>query len=685
MSKYLIIDTETSGAKTYRRFCNPLDQSHQVDLLGYKYQGGDYKYKFLKHIETVHRLDNAPNLPSLTDVSVIVGHNLKFDLLWYWGDRELQEWLKKGGKLWDTLTVQYLLDAQQKVPRSLDALSIKYGGTLKDSSMKEYYKNGGQSKDVPQEILLAYNEEDITNTNIVLQAQLKAAKQKGMLPLINIHMEHYLATIEMEYNGIHINKEPLTKATKELKEEAEGVYTTLVNFAGTKGFLDFNPLSLDHLSLFLFGGTIKSKVKVKQFNEQGQPLIIKTTGLQKERYEIIERQMTGILKASKFSFLRRNKKGFYFLTNTDLSELMLYKDLQNSSKDFISNILKYRKLTKKIGTYYEGLLECCSIYTNCVHPEFKTSSTDTGRLSCGNPNAQNLHPDVLDYIDSRYGNDGVIIEIDASQLEVRLQAYITDCEAMCKDIQNGIDFHILRLAYAEGLSYEEVYIKVQESHEWALKRKHAKVISFRKAYGASPETIAEEIDLSLEAVKAVFYQEDIKYPEVNQFYEHVNQLIVDSRVVNNKPQLIKDKLTETMITKEGEQQAYGIYKSITGKEYFFHEKAVLTKHGNVFRYFSRPKVQNSPVQGIAADYVSCQVGKFYRWLKNSGMRCWMINEVHDSIILDCNLDSLTNVTEHAKIILEDVEKFERLTGKKFEIPMLVDIKFDKTWGRLKNE
>lgn len=680
MSKYLILDTEASGTKTYRRFCNPLDPNHQVDLLGYQYQNDVFGYQYA--LMDGH---NNPALPDLTDVNVIVGHNLKFDLLWYWGDPKLQAWLKNGGKVWDTLTVQYLLDAQQKIPRNLDVVATKFGGTLKDSSMKEYYKKGGQSKDVPIDTLIAYNKEDITNTNIILQAQIKIAKKKGMLPLINIYMDHLISIIEMEYNGIHINIEELIKKYEELKIQERHKHSELVSFALSNGYKDFNPLSLDHLSLFLFGGIIKSKEKVKQFGEDGLPLIVKTTGLQKERYEIVERTQKRQLETAPYPFLRKNKKGLYHLNNQELEELYESKVIKDGLIAFIKNILEYRKLTKKIGTYYEGLLECRSVYTNCVHPEFKASSTDTGRLSCGNPNAQNLHPDVLDYIDSRYGKDGVIIEIDCSQLEVRLQAYITDCQAMCTDIQNGIDFHILRLAYAEGLSYEETFKRVQESHEWALKRKHAKVISFRKAYGASPETIAEEIELSLEAVKAVFYQEDLKYPEVNQFYEEVSQEVATSRVVVTRPQPIKDKHTGLIITREGEQQAYGMYKSITGKEYIFPEKAVLTKTGNVFRYFSMPKLQNSPVQGIASDYVSCQVGQFYRWLKKSGEKCFMINEIHDAILLDCHSSSLTNVTKNAKIILENTEKFEKLTGKKFEIPMDVEIKVGSTWGELKNE
>lgn len=673
---YLVIDIECSGKTTYRRFSNPLDPNHQVDLLGYKYQGDVYKYILKDDIK------DAFNIAKLDEVSVIVGHNLKFDLLWLWGNKQLQEWLKNGGKVWDTMTVQYLLDAQRRLPRSLDELSTRYGGTLKDNNMKAFYKAGGQSKDVPLETLLEYNKEDIYNTNLILQKQIKQAKEQDMLGIINVYMDHYLAVIEMEYNGFHVNKKGLQDKVESLKQEQVQLQNDLCRFAAQKGYENFNPLSLDELSLFLFGGFSKVKKKMPQFNEDGSPIMVKKTGLQKEKFEILSIESVGQLNPKKFNELEKNKKGYYFLKDEDL-QYIEKQYIDESLKQFIKQLTEYRKLTKKISTYYEGLLECTSPYTGCVHPEFKTAFTDTGRLSSINPNAQNLLPEVLDYIDSRYGENGRIVEIDCSQLEVRIQAYITDCFEMGIDIKNGIDFHVLRLSYAEGLSYEETLQNVKDSHEWALKRKAAKTISFQKAYGASPDKIALETGLDVHTIKHIFEQEDLRYPEIKNFYEAIQVHLIKTRQASSEAIKVKDKKTGEFVVVPGEQKAFGFYKSITGKSYCFEENAVLTKTGSVFRYFSIPKIQNSPIQGTAADFVNCQIGQFYRRLKKSKVRCFMIDEVHDSVLLDVHIDDLTSVTKSAKLILEDVSKFEKLTGKSFTIPMTVDIKINKTWGMIK--
>jgi DNA polymerase I-like protein with 3'-5' exonuclease and polymerase domains len=674
--KYLVLDLETSGKITYRRFCNPLDPTHQVDLVGYKYQGEDFKYITLEQIPSVF------DIICLDDVSVIVGQNIKFDLLWFWGDKKLQAWLNNGGKVWDTQTVQYLLDGQRRISRSLDDLALKYGGTVKDFNMKEFYKNGGQSKDAPFDVLLGYNKEDVLNTNLILQAQIKLARQKNMLPLIETYMEHYLAVIEMEYNGIFINNNDLKTKVMVLIDERDYLLKNLQYFAKLHGWESFNPLSLDELSLFLFGGISKIREKRPQFDEMGFPIIVKCTGLQKEKYEILSIESKGVLNAKDYKGLSKNKKGYYFLKDEDLTYIIEAYPVSKEG-EFCFNILEYRKLVKKISTYYEGLLECLSPYTGCVHPEFKTAFTDTGRLSSINPNAQNLLPEVLDYVTSRYKDEGKIVEIDFSQLEVRLQAYITGCYEFSQDIINGIDFHTLRLSYAEGLSYEETLKRVHSEHEWALKRKNAKTISFQKAYGAAPAKIAEETGIDEKTIRHIFEQEDLRYPEIKGFYESIVENCTKNKIVTAGLQVIRNKSTGLEFTKDGEQAAHSVYKSITQKEYIFNESAVLTKTGKIFRYFNMPKIQNSPVQGIAADFVDCQIGQFYRWLKKNTSKCWMIDEVHDSIILDCHVDELTNVIKYAKIILENTEKFEELAGKDFNIPMLVDIKIGNTWGEIK--
>lgn len=680
--KYLLFDLETSGYKTNKRFSNPLDPTNEITLAGWKHSGKEYEYIYQE--SGIDRERVANNL-CLNQVDVIVGHNLKFDLLWIFSETNVRNFIARGGILWDTLTVQYLIDGQQKIPRSLDDLALKYGGTLKNDVMKQHYKEGGLSKTADKDTLIEYNKEDINNTLLIFKKQVEICKKRGLIDIVKVYMSHYRAVIEMEYNGMYMNLEELKKRSQELTIKKDALEKELIDFADKHEYSGFNPASLDHLSLFLFGGCKKIKQKLPCYDDNGALIFIKKTGLKKEKLQEVIIEKKAILPTRCLIGLSKNKKGYYVL-DLEVIEGLLKNKLDDYINVFINNLLAYRKVVKLLSTYYKGLLDCTSSYTKCVHPEFKTSSTYTGRLSCTNPNAQNLHPDVLAAFTSRYGNDGILIEIDYDALEVRLQAYLSDCKNMITDINNNIDFHTLRMSYAEQIPYKQAKELVDTDHEWAMKRKHiGKPISFGKAYGASPERISINSGLPIETVKKVFNAEDLRYPEVKGLYENIHKNLTKSRTVSVDLQEIKDKLTGTYKTRLDEQQGWSVYKSITGKEYVFKERAVFTKTGQVFRYFYMPEIQDYPIQGMAGDFVAMQVGRLYDWLIDSKVKCRLINEIHDAVLLDCHKDFLTSVLKYAKLILEDTKEFENLTGKKFEIEMPVDIKMGHNWKEIKDE
>ena len=254
---------------------------------------------------------------------------------------------------------------------------------------------------------------------------------------------------------------------------------------------------------------------------------------------------------------------------------------------------------------------------------------------------------------------------------------------MIQDIKDGVDFHCKRLAYAEQLPYEEVVALCATSPEWKLKRKKAKTISFQKAYGAQPASIAKECGLPEEVVKRVFDSEDIEYPEIKQFYEMVLESVQRTRTVEDELMWIRNKATGERIQMDGEYKAYGTYQSVTGKLYTFDEKAVLTRRG-VFRYFSMPDIQNYPVQGTAADIVACQVGRLWKELINHRDKCLLINEVHDSVILDVKKSHLDLIIEKVSTILQDVSgSFQKQFGLKFNVPIKVDHCYGSTWKAAK--
>lgn len=655
--KYCVLDLETNGTTTYKRFCNPLDDRHTIELYSYKLNGREAKV--------------STTMP-FSQLSVpLIGQNIKFDLLYIWKNDVIQKFIQDGHLVWDTQTVEYLLSGQASGRYNLDSLAQKYGGTIKDDRIKTMYEQGYQSKDISHEILIPYAIADAENTEIVALAQLKEVTKRGMLPLVKLYMKHYLAVCEMEFNGLYVNQAPAWEKLKELEEQLEELLknTSPPNWSQD---IPFSPLSNQHISVAMFGGALSYTVDEQQVDEEGNVIKYKT-GLRKG--EIKTKKTKKIFDFD--GLYPRYGTGFYPVDE---------KVLQQYDCEFTKKILKIRELNKLISTYYysdtgkkqTGLLSLIHP-DGCVHSEYKTAFTTTGRLASTNPNVQNMPPSILDMFSSRWGDDGMICEMDFSQLEVIVQAYLTQCPNMIRDIENGVDFHCKRLAYAEGLSYEEVYNRCQESHEWKLKRKAAKQISFQKAYGAHPQSIAKSTGLSVDVVTRVFEKEDEEYPEINQFYELINEEVKKTRRVLPTLINIKNRDTGEYFQREGEQDAVGFYTSVTGKKYTYTEKAVLTQRG-VFRYFSQPDIQNYVVQGTAADIVAGTVGRVFEFLKKHRDKALMINEVHDSLILDVKKDYVDWTIENVLPILKDVRGlFKDTWGLDFNVPIDVGYKFGKNW------
>lgn len=696
MKKYLILDLETTGKTTHKRFCNPLDPRHSITLLAKKWQGmpSEVEKNEEEYEEGIpaHRLFAKTELEN---VKFMCGQNLKFDMLWFWENEDWQKYLINGGTVWDTQTVEYLLSGQRFGKRDLNTLAIKYGAKLKDDRIGEMFKAGKLANEIHPELLIPYAKADVDNTEIVMRGQAQLAKKHNMFPLIRVYMDHYLALAEMEFNGLYVDRDLAIKHTRRLQGEVEELKeklsATAEELRWPGEYVEFNPFSLEHTSCLLFGGEIKTIQDRPTLDDEGNEQFYKTgkrAGELKTRKTRIDVRFVGLGHSPTLYKATQKASGYWAVGDEVLSKMN-----DETAEDF----LKLRQLNKLLTTYFyskeytkegkvkkiTGMIPLIHKHTKCIHSEFQSALTATGRLSSRSPNIQNLPVEVLDIFCSRWGDDGVILDIDYSQLEVVVQAYITKCSKMIKDIEDGVDFHCKRLAYAENLSYDEVVAKCAESDEWKHKRKKAKAISFQKAYGAQPKSIAESTGIPLHVIEKVFAAEDMEYPEIAEYYAEVQRQVLESRTPTKDLLKIRDKASGGQIEKDGEYAAYGTYQSITGKLYSFNERAVMTKRG-VFRYFSMPDIQDYPIQGTAADIVACQVGKLFRELIKHRDKCLLINEVHDSVILDVKKEHLDWTIETACAILTDVDSsFVEHFGVNFDVPIKVDYSVGRTWKEAK--
>jgi DNA polymerase I-like protein with 3'-5' exonuclease and polymerase domains len=121
-----------------------------------------------------------------------------------------------------------------------------------------------------------------------------------------------------------------------------------------------------------------------------------------------------------------------------------------------------------------------------------------------------------------------------------------------------------------------------------------------------------------------------------------------------------------------------------GKRYSFKERGTLISRGqnagNVFRYFKDTEVKNYPIQGTAGDLVSLQVGNVFQFAVKHQDKFLMINEVHDSLILDVRKEHLDFILPKVTNIMEDVQtSFRKHFDIDFNVPIKVDAAIGANW------
>lgn len=353
-----------------------------------------WKCKNNYSVETHKRTHIAKTLVCLdpNNISMLVGQNIAFDLLHLMNDKEHGErwieWAQTGGRIWDTMIAEYLLSGQQDKFISLDELSLRYGGTVKDSRMKEYWEQGVCTYDIPDDEIEPYLEEDVLNTEIVFNGQFDKAMELDMLPLLSSQMDARLATIMMEFNGMHFDKMLAYTEKQKLEKQYVGVYVKLATWMASQFGCDpkqVNPTSPKQMSSVLFGTpeVIEFVEKKPMLDDDGSPIYYKSgakKGQPRLRNEKVE--YTAVPYGRPDSSNKIGANGCYSVGDDQLK--------RSFPKDqLVEDILKLRELNKQINTYFDGYSRLV-FPDGCIHGNLNHCQTNTGRLSSSQPNLQNI-------------------------------------------------------------------------------------------------------------------------------------------------------------------------------------------------------------------------------------------------------------------------------------------------------
>lgn len=148
--------------------------------------------------------------------------------------------------------------------------------------------------------------------------------------------------------------------------------------------------------------------------------------------------------------------------------------------EIVDTILDYRMYAKFLSTYVEPMLD-----RGTVHPNFMQCGAWTGRMSCRNPNMQNIPvrsgPEVRSIFVPRDGMSFIVS--DYSSIELRLLAYYMADPAFWEIIENGDPFLWLG---------SRIY-GTEDQSKWPVTRSNLKNAMYAMTYGAGGPKIAQTV------------------------------------------------------------------------------------------------------------------------------------------------------------------------------------------------
>lgn len=170
-------------------------------------------------------------------------------------------------------------------------------------------------------------------------------------------------------------------------------------------------------------------------------------------------------------------RNFLKLEKTDEDSLKdaLEKEVLDSRKKLIKEILEHREKSKALNTYLVGVLKLIK-EDGRIHPDWKPTGADTGRWACRNPNLQNIPEKYRDIFIAPKGYTFVIG--DYSQLELFVAALLIEDYKLVDSLLKGEDIHS---------AVREEMCKIAPAT-----RTQAKAIVFGTMYGRSPISISME-------------------------------------------------------------------------------------------------------------------------------------------------------------------------------------------------
>jgi DNA polymerase I-like protein with 3'-5' exonuclease and polymerase domains len=327
------------------------------------------------------------------------------------------------------------------------------------------------------------------------------------------------------------------------------------------------------------------------------------------------------------------------------TEKAVLKSIQSESV-VAGLVYKWRELSKLKTTYVPAITKFVD-EDNRIRPKLRTTNTDTGRLSCGDPNL--LAFPARTEIGTMFRKCFVaptgwkFVNIDLAQIEMRIMAHESQDSTMIRVINEGLDLHTATAAMMFKVPPEEV-TKAQ--------RTPAKSISFLVIYEGGPRKLmgqmaAEGIQEPIEYWKDLIDKWYAIYPRVKEYQEERHREAMQNGYVRN---------------------FWGRIRYVSGCRSLDRQIAARCLR----------QASNDPIQSGAQVLIKRAMARIWqrihniKWIGNAEI----LLQVHDELVGICKED---RVEDFLSILKEEMLR----DGNLFDVKLDCSTGIGESWGDLK--
>ena len=506
------------------------------------------------------------------------GHNIKYDL-----HVLMNAGIEIKSISFDTILASYLLEPQSN-RHSLDHNVLEQFNVVK-TPIKELLPTKKKTMDnVDIEKVSDYCCEDVDYTCKLKSIFEKKLTKKGLDKVFyDIELPLIWVLLRMERAGLYIDLDKLKDRSQFLAKTLTSLKSKIYKHAGN----EFNINSPKQLSDVLF-------------NKLG----LRTVG---------------------------RKKATGYSTGAAVLESL------KGEHPIIEEVIDFRMIEKLRSTYVDSLPDQICKKTGRIHCTFNQSVAATGRLSCQDPNLQNIPIRTPEgkkvreaFIPEKRGFR--FLSADYSQVELRILAHLTGDPSLIEAFKKGQDIHA-----ATASSIFDIPISQVTSDE----RRKAKAVNFGIIYGQQAYGLSQSLGMNFAEAKdfiAVYFE---SHPKVKAFIEKC----------------------------KSDAHKTGVAKSMTGR---IRPLPEITSKNPHLRAASERFAVNTPIQGTQSDIIKMAMIEIDKELKKRPELGQMVLQIHDELLFETP-DSETKALE--KLVKSIMEKVYPL-----KVPLEVDISIGKNWG-----